>query len=584
MVKLKQMPNQEIVDSLSGSVDFYFWRGIPVARKWPHWPPRVPTPAEKANQDLFGYGAGAWSRLPLIVKQAYKRQAISTSYTGRDLFTVSFINRIWYSLFPPPFEYDPIVSHHWFMTGYDHWWEGTNKHVRITTDVVAHLWCAVSGDYPYSRDRWVAWRGTRRRHGIDVIFRQDYCIEQIEAGDSIVHTFIIRGWHPCVQRYWYFKGSFHENWQLSNTTWFTQHFTEPGPIPGPQTFVLPICWEVPFRRIRCGNHYTFWANDTWYAMVPSADSMTMWKKVGMGMVRQDAAGEPLSNFGEFRDGDSRKGALDNKIHTVGFEALAAGVIHYLWYTTFDLATDTWDTPELVVNPTRTFFAFHDCSISLDPNDVPHVLYNECDPTFPEFWYMNRMGGVWGPAEKALAPPFNIAQHCSIAHDPIDDALHCLCVTNVSTLKYRRRPPGPVPWDDLFDVGTSVNLPMHSLSASNVEPHIAGIPIDWRIDHWEDQPPATWQQDLSLAMSNYANMIERPNPPRFLQIQFRDDDTNLAYIWRVPGGVWMPQVQQAPTGIIVLACTYAHPDVISGVWTGAGLFDLCIWAWYAHWAP
>lgn len=96
MAKLSSMPPQNIVDSLAGVVDFYYWRGIPCARAWPRWPPRDPTPAEKANQDLFAYAVALYNTLPANIIERYRIQAASTKYTCRDLFMRSFLSGLDY--------------------------------------------------------------------------------------------------------------------------------------------------------------------------------------------------------------------------------------------------------------------------------------------------------------------------------------------------------------------------------------------------------------------------------------------------------------------------------------------------------
>ena len=86
------MPSQAIVDRLAGAVDFYYWKGIPVARKWPHWPARVPLPDEKASQNLFAYASKMWKFLPEFLKANYRLMATSSPVTGRDIFTRAYMN------------------------------------------------------------------------------------------------------------------------------------------------------------------------------------------------------------------------------------------------------------------------------------------------------------------------------------------------------------------------------------------------------------------------------------------------------------------------------------------------------------
>lgn len=86
------MPEQAIIDYFKGTVDFYYWKGIPCARMWPHWPKRVASPLEKANRDAFGYAARMWGQLPEYIKEMYRQMAASTSVTCRDIFQRSYMN------------------------------------------------------------------------------------------------------------------------------------------------------------------------------------------------------------------------------------------------------------------------------------------------------------------------------------------------------------------------------------------------------------------------------------------------------------------------------------------------------------
>lgn len=92
MAVLKQQFTQAQVDTLSGAIDFYYWKGLPVARKWPHWPARVPYPAEKATQERFGYCMRMWAFLPSYLQAQYRNMAVSTGVTGRDIFARAYLN------------------------------------------------------------------------------------------------------------------------------------------------------------------------------------------------------------------------------------------------------------------------------------------------------------------------------------------------------------------------------------------------------------------------------------------------------------------------------------------------------------
>ena len=92
MARLRRMPSEAIIDAFKGKLDFYYCMGIPCVRKWPHWPKRVPTPIEKANQDSFAYCAKSWTDLPEYLKEMYRQCAATTNLTARDIFTACYMN------------------------------------------------------------------------------------------------------------------------------------------------------------------------------------------------------------------------------------------------------------------------------------------------------------------------------------------------------------------------------------------------------------------------------------------------------------------------------------------------------------
>ncbi|GAI33827.1 unnamed protein product [marine sediment metagenome] len=109
MAKLEVLPEQAIIDSFKGTIDFYLWMGIPCARKWPFIPPYVRSPQELATHDAFAWAAANWKSLSPEVVSAYNETAQGSSLSGRDLFVKSFISDYfregqWY-VAPPPIQY-----------------------------------------------------------------------------------------------------------------------------------------------------------------------------------------------------------------------------------------------------------------------------------------------------------------------------------------------------------------------------------------------------------------------------------------------------------------------------------------------
>lgn len=94
MAVLKVMPEQAIVDGFKGKIDFYLYKGIPVARKWPVWTRREPYPAERANQDDFRYCNQLYHTLQHFIQLQYQRMAQGTRLTAKDWFVKAYMKGI----------------------------------------------------------------------------------------------------------------------------------------------------------------------------------------------------------------------------------------------------------------------------------------------------------------------------------------------------------------------------------------------------------------------------------------------------------------------------------------------------------
>jgi hypothetical protein len=85
MTKLDKMPQQSIIDQYKGLIDFYVYKGVAVARRWPKWEPRLPTPAEAANQAAFKLINQIFQSLPPNIHEAYTQMAAQTTRTSKDV-------------------------------------------------------------------------------------------------------------------------------------------------------------------------------------------------------------------------------------------------------------------------------------------------------------------------------------------------------------------------------------------------------------------------------------------------------------------------------------------------------------------
>lgn len=91
MAKLDKMPSLAIINGFKGTVDFYYWMGIPVARAWPRSPGHARSPSVQSTWPAFTWAAKSWFHLSQEVRDAYTQLSVSTNMTGRDIFMKSFI-------------------------------------------------------------------------------------------------------------------------------------------------------------------------------------------------------------------------------------------------------------------------------------------------------------------------------------------------------------------------------------------------------------------------------------------------------------------------------------------------------------
>ncbi|MBA7535641.1 hypothetical protein ES705_27899 [subsurface metagenome] len=85
MVVLTEMPHTAIIDGLKGQIDFYHWKGLPIARKWPNSPGKIRSPAVMAQWPSWKYAAQEWVKLSQVVRDAYITLSTNSGLSGRDM-------------------------------------------------------------------------------------------------------------------------------------------------------------------------------------------------------------------------------------------------------------------------------------------------------------------------------------------------------------------------------------------------------------------------------------------------------------------------------------------------------------------
>ena len=92
MAIIKEMVGKKVIDGFRGVIDYYYYMGVPCARKWPRSQGKSQTPASIAQWPIFSNAAKLWKELSPEVRQAYEDMAVTTNLTGKDMFFRGYIS------------------------------------------------------------------------------------------------------------------------------------------------------------------------------------------------------------------------------------------------------------------------------------------------------------------------------------------------------------------------------------------------------------------------------------------------------------------------------------------------------------
>ena len=95
MAKLLAMPHMDIVSGFKGQVDFYLWKGIPVARSWPRSPGKQRAPAVMAQWPSFTFASQEWKNLSPVMQAAYSELATNSGLSARDMQVRAYLSGLY---------------------------------------------------------------------------------------------------------------------------------------------------------------------------------------------------------------------------------------------------------------------------------------------------------------------------------------------------------------------------------------------------------------------------------------------------------------------------------------------------------
>jgi hypothetical protein len=86
------MPQQAIVSGFYGTIDYYVYMGIPVARAWPKQRTVPFSPQEQQQWTIFAQATRVWPLLDNTTRASLVAMTPAASLSARDLATKLYLN------------------------------------------------------------------------------------------------------------------------------------------------------------------------------------------------------------------------------------------------------------------------------------------------------------------------------------------------------------------------------------------------------------------------------------------------------------------------------------------------------------
>lgn len=154
---------------------------------------------------------------------------------------------------PPPEAPPPPVISNWAPLKLELTYIEDGYELVVTTDIPVHLFMRWSTTEPLKHPMSELRRGLIKLTGTRYCFVAWKENEQIEPGDTYVHTFIKTNWPVCQTRWFYFIGTKQAEEQPSSSAIFYKHRVAPPPVPEEKILI----GSVDNRTMRSND--TLWA-------------------------------------------------------------------------------------------------------------------------------------------------------------------------------------------------------------------------------------------------------------------------------------------------------------------------------------
>ncbi len=96
MAIIKEMLGKKQIDGFKGKLDFYYYMGLPIARRWPRSQGNSQTPASVAQIPKFIYCSQLFRQVSPFVYQTYIDIAAKSGLHGKDWFTRAYYGKMYH--------------------------------------------------------------------------------------------------------------------------------------------------------------------------------------------------------------------------------------------------------------------------------------------------------------------------------------------------------------------------------------------------------------------------------------------------------------------------------------------------------
>jgi len=295
-------------------------------------------------------------------------------------------------------------------------------------------------------------------------------------------------------------------------------------------------------------------------------------------------------------------------HIAGAQTVldSQGVIHIIWanyddqkvyYVTFDTGDNTWGAREEVATgiPANTGVG---CSITVDGDDKPHVVYVDKPGSYQGIYYRNKIGESWSSPEEVYgASQTDEAQFPQMAIDGAGN-FHVVFITPISgarTVKWRKRTSGS--WGSVESVCSALVCTPSLCVNSADEPCFSVVAgsNDFRfarrsgVDTWDVQTPYTSEQWASANLAIWGDVYyvlgHTGSVPNTQGWAGKYEDGQWSELVEIEGTPYLPGDTQFERPQLRWGPNEPSSQRFEYVWWAEGFSpardDIC-WGWVVYW--